>query len=99
MKLLIIEDDVKAAACLQSGLTEYGLVVDIAGSGDEGLRYTEATNYDLLILNVMLPGRDGWSVISTLRHTGHQMPILFLTPSNSVADRIKGLELGADDCL
>jgi two-component system copper resistance phosphate regulon response regulator CusR len=97
LKLLIIEDDVKAAACLQRGLTEHGFVVDTTDSGDEGLRYIEANHYDLIILDVLLPGRDGWSVVAALRQNGHQMPVLFLTACNSIVDRIKGLELGADD--
>ncbi|MGE5608035.1 MAG: heavy metal response regulator transcription factor [Bacillota bacterium] len=99
MKLLIIEDDVKAAACLQRGLTEHGFVVDTTGSGDEGLRLIEANHYDLIILDVLLPGRDGWSVVAALRQDGHQMPVLFLTACNSIVDRIKGLELGADDYI
>ncbi len=99
MKILIIEDEVKTAAYLQKGLVEQGFVVDTTGSGDEGLRLAGANRYDLIILDVMLPGRDGWSVIEELRRSGAQTPVLFLTARDTVQDRVRGLELGADDYL
>jgi two-component system copper resistance phosphate regulon response regulator CusR len=99
VKILIIEDEVKTAAYLQKGLGEQGFVVDTTGSGDEGLRLAGANRYDLIILDVMLPGRDGWSVIEDLRRTGSQTPVLFLTARDTVQDRVRGLELGADDYL
>jgi two-component system copper resistance phosphate regulon response regulator CusR len=99
VKILIVEDEVKAAAYLRKGLTENGFVVDVAGRGDEGLRRALASDYDLIILDVMLPGRDGWSVLTELRQAGKQTPVLFLTARDAVHYRVKGLELGADDYL
>ncbi|MBI3664663.1 MAG: heavy metal response regulator transcription factor [Acidobacteria bacterium] len=99
MKILIIEDETKAASYLRQGLSEEGFVVDIAENGEDGLHLARTSDYDLIILDVMLPRRDGWSVISELRRTGRQMPVLFLTARDGVQDRVKGLELGADDYL
>ncbi len=99
MRLLIVEDQHKAAAYLRKGLEENGFVVDVAADGDEGLHLARGGNYDLLILDVMLPGRDGWSVLSELRQAGQQTPVLFLTARDAVEDRVKGLELGGDDYL
>lgn len=99
MKILIIEDDTKTAGYLQKGLAEHDFVVDATTSGDDGLRLIEATRYDLIILDIMLPGRDGWSVLSALRQRGQDMPVLFLTARDSIQDRVKGLDLGADDYL
>lgn len=99
MKLLVVEDEPKTGEYLRQGLTEAGFVVDLAVNGQDGghLAMTEA--YDLLILDVMLPGMDGWRVLQTLRAAGNPVPVLFLTARDSVADRVKGLELGADDYL
>jgi two-component system copper resistance phosphate regulon response regulator CusR len=99
MKLLVIEDERKTAAYLRKGLTENGFAVDAAGRGEDGLRLAREGDYDLIILDVMLPGLDGWSVLAGLRETGKQTPILFLTARDAVRDRVKGLELGADDYL
>jgi two-component system copper resistance phosphate regulon response regulator CusR len=99
MKLLVVEDDPKAAATLTRGLTENGFVVDTAATGDDGLHLARAGAYDLIVLDVLLPGRDGWSVLRDLRAVGVQTPVLFLTANDSVADRVRGLELGADDYL
>jgi len=99
MKLLIVEDEPKTAAYLQKGLGESGYVVDIATDGDEGLFKARENACDLIILDVMLPGRSGWSVIETLRKEGNTTPVLFLTARDTVPDRVKGLELGADDYL
>ncbi|MBI2409277.1 MAG: heavy metal response regulator transcription factor [Gemmatimonadetes bacterium] len=99
MRILIVEDEHKAAEYLQSGLTESGFVVDVSGNGDEGLHLALEEPYDLIILDVMLPGRDGWSVLSSLRRAGRQTPVLFLTAKDTVADRVHGLEAGADDYL
>jgi two-component system copper resistance phosphate regulon response regulator CusR len=81
------------------GLTENGFVVDVAARGDDGLRRALAGEYDLVILDVMLPGRDGWSVLTELRQAGKQTPVLFLSARDAVHYRVKGLELGADDYL
>jgi two-component system copper resistance phosphate regulon response regulator CusR len=99
VKLLVVEDEAKAAAYLRKGLAENGFVVDVAAAGDEGLERARAGDYDLVVLDVMLPGRDGWSVLSELRRAGKQTPVLFLTARDAVRDRVKGLELGADDYL
>lgn len=99
MRLLVIEDERKTSAYLTKGLSEHGFVVDAAASGVDGLHLAQTGEYDLLILDVMLPDRDGWSVLSHLRQAGKQIPTLFLTARDAVADRVKGLELGADDYL
>src|SRR5205814_4865354 len=99
MRILIVEDEAKAAAYLAKGLTENGFVVDVAGRGDDGLALARTGGYDLVILDVMLPGRDGWSVLTALRAAGQSTPVLFLTARDAVPDRVKGLELGADDYL
>src|SRR5262249_47802687 len=75
------------------------ITVEIARDGNEGLAFAQRGGYDLIILDVMLPGRDGWSVLEELRKTDQQTPVLFLTARDSVPDRVKGLELGADDYL
>src|SRR5947209_930162 len=99
MRILIVEDEKKTAAYLNKGLTEKGFAVDVAADGAEGLRRALAGGYDLLNLDVMLPGRDGWSVLLELRRAGQETPVLFLTARDGVRDRVKGLELGADDYL
>jgi len=97
--ILIVEDDKKTAAYLRKGLSENGFVVDVAYQGEDGLHLAQTGNHDLIILDVMLPEQDGWSVITEVRRSGKQTPILFLTARDSVQDRVKGLELGADDYL
>jgi len=99
MRVLIVEDDAKAAAYLRKGLTENGFVVDVVGHGEDGLHLLLTVQYDLAILDVMLPQRDGWSILAELRRRGKQTPTLFLTARDTVQDRVKGLELGADDYL
>lgn len=99
MRILIIEDEKKTAAFLNKGLSESGFIVDTEENGEQGLLLTLGKDYDLIILDVMLPDRDGWSILSTLRQAGKQMPVLFLSARDAVQDRVKGLELGADDYL
>jgi DNA-binding response OmpR family regulator len=99
VKILIIEDEAKTAAYLQKGLSEEGFVADTAPTGDEGMKLAHGNPYDLIILDVMLPGRDGWSIMEGLRKEGKQTPVLFLTARDTVQDRVRGLELGADDYL
>jgi two-component system copper resistance phosphate regulon response regulator CusR len=99
MKLLIIEDEAKTAAYLRKGLSEQGFVVDTSEDGDLGLELMQQTDYDLIILDVMLPGRNGWAVLSRFRSLGSQIPVLMLTARDAVEDRVKGLNLGADDYL
>ena len=99
MRVLIVEDDDKAAAYLRKGLSENGFVVDVADNGDDGLHVMTTGAYDLIILDVMLPGRDGWSILADARRRGQQTPVLLLTARDAVQDRVRGLELGADDYL
>lgn len=99
MRILIIEDEKKTAAYLQKGLTEQGFIVDVGPDGETGLLLADTIEYDLIVLDVMMPLRDGWSVLQALRGSGKLTPVLFLTARDSVEDRVKGLELGADDYL
>jgi two-component system, OmpR family, copper resistance phosphate regulon response regulator CusR len=99
VKILVVEDEPKSAAYLAKGLGENGYAVDIASDGEEGLRRARQSSYDLLVLDVMLPKLDGWSVLSELRKASKVTPVLMLTARDAVQDRVKGLELGADDYL
>ena len=99
MKILIVEDEPKTGEYLRKGLAEAGFSVDLARDGVDGLHCVLQGVYDLLVLDVMLPGLNGWQVLEALRHKGLQMPVLFLTARDQVEDRVKGLELGADDYL
>lgn len=99
MKILIVEDDPKTASYLRKGLDENGFVADLAENGEDGAHLARTGRYDLIILDVMLPIRNGWSVIGELRSRGVSTPVLFLTARDAVHDRVKGLELGADDYL
>jgi len=98
MRILIVEDEAKTAAYVRKGLTEQSYAVDVADNGIEGLHLAVSGDYDLVLLDVMLPGADGWSVLRSLRRE-RQTPVLFLSARDAVADRVKGLELGADDYL
>ncbi|HUW49554.1 MAG TPA: heavy metal response regulator transcription factor [Sulfuricella sp.] len=99
MRILIIEDEPKTGMYLRRGLTEAGFVADVTGDGRDGLHLALTENYDLIVLDVMLPGIDGWEVLREMRSAGKQFPVLFLTARDQVDDRVKGLELGADDYL
>lgn len=99
MRLLVVEDEKKTANYLQRGLEENGFVVDVASRGDDGLHLARTGAYDLLILDVMLPGLDGWGIVESFREEKRLTPVLFLTAKDAVDDRVKGLELGADDYL
>jgi two-component system copper resistance phosphate regulon response regulator CusR len=99
VKILIVEDEPKTGEYLRQGLREAGFVVDLAQDGLDGLHLALQGEHDLVILDVMLPGMDGWQVLQSLRKRGLHMPVLFLTARDQVEDRIKGLELGADDYL
>jgi two-component system copper resistance phosphate regulon response regulator CusR len=99
MRLLVVEDEWKTAAFLRKGLTESGFTVDVADNGEDGLLRALRLEYDLIILDAMLPRRDGWSLLDHLRREGRSVPVLFLTARDAVSDRVKGLELGADDYL
>jgi len=97
MRILVIEDEKKTAAFLAKGFREAGFVVDLALDGDAGLAAARARNFDLLIVDVMLPNKSGWAIVEELRHAGVRVPAIFLTARDSVRDRVKGLDLGADD--
>jgi two-component system, OmpR family, copper resistance phosphate regulon response regulator CusR len=99
MRILVIEDEKKTAAFLAKGLREAGFEVDVAPDGELGLERARANKFDLFVVDIMLPHKDGWEVVSELKADGVRTPILFLTARDSVRDRVKGLELGADDYL
>lgn len=99
VKILLVEDEPKTGEYLRQGMSEAGFVVDWTQDGAEGLDLALQSFYDLVILDVMLPRLDGWQVLQSLRGRGLQMPVLFLTARDDVTDRVKGLELGADDYL
>ena len=99
VKILIVEDEPKTGDYLRQGLIEAGFVVDLARDGLDGLHLALNGDYDLVVLDVMLPSLDGWGVLQTVRRSGREMPVLFLTARDQVEDRVRGLELGADDYL
>jgi len=99
MKILIVEDEIKTGEYLKQGLSEAGFIVDLSHNGLDGHHLTMTEHYDLLILDVMLPDVDGWQILKSLREAGKEVPVLFLTARDSIDDRVKGLELGADDYL
>ena len=96
---MIIEDEIKTAQYLKKGLSEHGFVVDVSHRGEDGLHLALTGDYSFIILDVMLPDQDGWSIIAELRKMGMQTPVLFLTARDTLQDRVKGLELGGDDYL
>jgi two-component system, OmpR family, copper resistance phosphate regulon response regulator CusR len=98
MRILIVEDEPKTGTYLKQGLNESGFICDWVKDGVTGLHQLQTEHYDLAILDVMLPGRDGWSVVTELRKT-HSTPVLFLTARDAIGDRIKGFELGGDDYI
>ncbi|MGR2739098.1 heavy metal response regulator transcription factor [Billgrantia sp. Q4P2] len=99
MKILIVEDEPKTGDYLSQGLREAGFVVDLARDGLDGLHLAQSVTYDLIVLDVMLPGMDGWGILQMIRRSGRDLPILFLTARDEIDDRVRGLELGADDYL
>ena len=99
MKVLLVEDDPKMAALVRRGLTANGNATDIAPDGEEALWMARAHTYDAIVLDVMLPGRDGFATCTALREAGVWAPVLMLTARDAVADRVAGLDAGADDYL
>ena len=99
MRLLVVEDEPKLAQYIHRGLSEESFIVDIARDGEEALERAARTKYDLIILDLMLPRMDGFAVCRALRASGSDLPILILSARRIVGDRVKGLELGADDYL
>ena len=99
MRILVIEDEEKTGDYLHKGLSEAGFLVDLARNGLDGHHLAMTETFDLVVLDVMLPDVDGWRIVESLRESDKDTPVLFLTSRDSVADRVKGLELGADDYL
>ena len=97
--MLVVEDDVRMAAAIRRGLRFEGLVADLAGGGEEALRLVRATDYDAIVLDVMMPGLDGFETCRRLRAGGVWAPVLMLTARDAVEDRVRGLDGGADDYL
>ncbi|GFO56616.1 DNA-binding response regulator [Geomonas sp. Red276] len=99
MHILIVEDEKKTAAFISRGLTEDNFTTDVVDNGQDGLDLALKREYDLIILDVMLPAMEGWEVLKRLRERGSHTPVLILTALDGVEDRVKGLQLGADDYL
>ncbi|MDB5290659.1 MAG: yedW [Phycisphaerales bacterium] len=97
MRVLVAEDHASLARSVANGLREEGFAVDLTFDGDEALRYAGANPYDCLILDIMLPGKTGWQILESVRNEGSKTPVLFLTARDAVEDRVRGLNLGADD--
>ncbi len=99
MRVLVVEDYEPLRESLSQGLREAGYAVDVSGDGEEGLWYARGESYDAVILDIMLPGLDGISLLRTLREEGRDTPVLLLTAKDAVEDRVAGLDAGADDYL
>ncbi len=99
MRVLVIEDEPDLLAGIARALRDEGYAVDTAADGEDGLFKAESWPYDLILLDVMLPGRDGWEIVRRLRERGRRVPVLMLTARDAVADRVRGLDSGADDYL
>src|SRR5215813_12432640 len=99
MKMLVIEDEPKTAQFVKKGLQEAGFVVDIASDGLDGLHLALELSFDLIVLDLMLPTLDGWQILARLRQQGRRTAVLVLTARDSVEERVRGFELGADDYL
>jgi two-component system copper resistance phosphate regulon response regulator CusR len=97
MRILVVEDEKKTATFLAKGLREAGFDVAVARDGETGFNFARTSKFNLLIVDIMIPRKDGWTVVKELREAGVQTPVIFLTARDSVRDRVKGLELGADD--
>ena len=99
VRILIVEDEAKIAALVKKGLTEQGFTVDVSGNGDEGFKLASSEPYDAVVLDVMLPGRDGLSIVREMRDRKIMTPVLLLTARGEVSERVEGLNCGADDYL
>src|SRR3984885_8830010 len=99
MRILVVDDEAKTAKFLKKGLSEAGFVIDVAANGVDGLRLAQDVDFDLIILDVMLPSLDGWQVLTRLRQAGRATQVLLLTARDAVHERVRGFELGADDYL
>ena len=99
MRVLVVEDEMKVAALVKGGLAEHGIAAEVCHHGDEGLDRASTEAFDGLVLDIMLPGRDGLSILRKLRADGHDVPVVLLTARGDVGERVEGLNLGADDYL
>jgi two-component system OmpR family response regulator len=99
MRILIVEDEKKIATFIQRGLKEFGFVVDVVYRGDEAFEIILDQHYDVVVLDIMLPGRDGLSILRALRERSHGVPVLILTARGAISEKVEGLNLGADDYL
>ena len=99
MRVLVVEDDAHTVLYLRQGLSEHGFVPDVAETAEAGARLGREREYDMVVLDIMLPGGDGWSVLRDIRAAGRQTPVIFLTARDGIDDRVRGLEMGADDYL
>src|SRR5579875_1008663 len=99
MRILVIDDEDKTARFLRKGLGEAGFLVDVADNGLDGLHLAQEMEFELIILDVMIPHLDGWQVLTRLRQGGRQTPVLFLTARDAIHERVRGFEMGADDYL
>ncbi|MEI6891578.1 MAG: response regulator transcription factor [Pontiella sp.] len=99
MKLLIVEDDRKIASFIQKGLKEQGYAIDICHEGNAGYQLASGESYDVILLDIMLPGRDGLSILRALREEKNTVPVILLTARSGLDERVEGLNLGADDYL
>src|SRR6187399_2171199 len=99
MRILVVEDEEKVASFVQKGLEQSSYTVDVVTNGEDALAYALANDYDALVLDIMLPGRDGLSVVRELRARGSAVPVLALTARGTLEDRVEGLDSGCDDYL
>ncbi|MEW5983655.1 MAG: response regulator transcription factor [Acidobacteriota bacterium] len=99
MKVLVVEDDVKILSFIRKGLEEQGFIVETSANGDEGYRLAATTAPDVVVLDIMVPGRDGLSILRALRHEKNTVPVILLTARSALHERVEGLDLGADDYL
>jgi DNA-binding response OmpR family regulator len=99
MRILVVEDEKKIAGFIQRGLKECGFVVDVVHRGDEALEIILDNHFDAVLLDIMLPGRDGLSILRSLRQRGNSVPVLILTARGEISEKVEGLDLGADDYL
>ncbi|MDB6136969.1 MAG: response regulator with CheY-like receiver domain and winged-helix DNA-binding domain [Verrucomicrobiaceae bacterium] len=99
MRILVVEDQKKIASFIEQGLSQHGFVVDVCHTGEEGFYNATTESYDAMVMDVMLPGRDGLSILKSLREKGLTLPVLILTARSELNERVQGLNAGADDYL